>query len=74
LNGLYWRGADMALARAAAAAGVPFTQSTVSNVRLEEIAAVPGIDHWFQLYLFSQMAMVEQLLARAAGRACERWW
>ncbi|MDK4807647.1 MAG: alpha-hydroxy acid oxidase [Novosphingobium aromaticivorans] len=67
LNGLYWRGADMALARAAAAAGVPFTQSTVSNVRLEEIAAVPGIDHWFQLYLFSQMAMVEQLLARAAG-------
>lgn len=67
LNGLYWRGADMALARAAAVAGVPFTQSTVSNVRLEEIAAVPGIDHWFQLYLFSQMAMVEQLLARAAG-------
>lgn len=66
LNGLYWRGADLALARAAAAAGVPFTQSTVSNVLLEEIAAVPGIDHWFQLYLFSEMALVEHLLARAA--------
>jgi (S)-mandelate dehydrogenase len=41
LNGLYWRGADLALARAAAAAGVPFTQSTVSNVLLEDVAAVP---------------------------------
>lgn len=66
LNGLYWRGADLALARAAAAAGVPFTQSTVSNVLLEEVAAVPGIEHWFQLYLFSQMSLVESLLERAA--------
>jgi (S)-mandelate dehydrogenase len=66
LNGLYWRGADLALARAAAAAGVPFTQSTVSNVLLEDVAAVPGIEHWFQLYLFSQMSLVESLLARAA--------
>jgi (S)-mandelate dehydrogenase len=66
LNGLYWRGADLALARAAAVAGVPFTQSTVSNVLLEEVAAVPGIDHWFQLYLFSEMALAEHLLARAA--------
>lgn len=67
LNGLYWRGADLALARAAAAAGVPFTQSTVSNVRLEEVARVPKLDHWFQLYIFSEMALVQELLARVAA-------
>lgn len=67
LNGLYWHGADLALAHAAAAAGVPFTQSTVSNERLEEIAKVPGLDHWFQLYLFSEMGLVGQLLSRASA-------
>ncbi|PNU04405.1 alpha-hydroxy acid oxidase [Novosphingobium guangzhouense] len=67
LNGLYWHGADIALARAAAKAGVPFTQSTVSNVLLEDVAKVPGLEHWFQLYIFSEMALVERLLGRVAA-------
>lgn len=67
LNALYWRDADCALAEAAAQAGVPFTQSTVSNAMLELIAQTRGLEHWFQLYLFSTMRFVEGLLDRAAA-------
>lgn len=35
LNGVFCRGADIALATGAAAAGVPFVQSTMSNDRIE---------------------------------------
>lgn len=67
LNGLCWPGADLAVSRAAAAAGVPFTQSTVSNVPIMEVAAVPRLEHWFQLYMFSAMEFVEALVDRAAA-------
>lgn len=67
LNGLYWPNADLMLAEAAAEAGVPFTQSTVSNCGLADIARVPGLDHWFQLYLFSDMDFVGALIQRAWG-------
>ncbi|MET1755720.1 alpha-hydroxy acid oxidase [Novosphingobium sp. RD2P27] len=65
LNGLQWREADLALARGAAGAGVVFTQSTVSNTDVGEIARTPGLAHWFQLYVFSDMQLVLALMARA---------
>ena len=37
-NGLSWPGGDVALAKAAAAAGIPFTLSTFSTSRIEEVA------------------------------------
>jgi len=40
LNGVFCRGADVALATGAAAAGVPFVQSTMSNDTIEHVAAV----------------------------------
>ena len=67
LNGLLWPDGDLALARAAAQVGVPFTQSTVSNASIEDIARVAGLEHWFQLYLFSAMDCVESLIGRAAA-------
>jgi isopentenyl diphosphate isomerase/L-lactate dehydrogenase-like FMN-dependent dehydrogenase len=43
--------ADLAAAKAAAAHGVPFIQSTVSSFSIEEVAAVSGQSpKWFQLY------------------------
>src|SRR5439155_4944387 len=44
--------AELASARAAAHAGVPFVLSTFSTASLEEVAvAAPGADRWFQLYV-----------------------
>lgn len=42
---------DIALARAAQRAGIPFIMSTASNVSLERLAAEAGGDLWFQLYV-----------------------
>jgi (S)-mandelate dehydrogenase len=69
-NGLYWRNGDIALARAAKAAGVPFTASTVSSDSLEAIAAEAG-RLWFQLYVIRDAAAVDSLLARADAAGCE---
>lgn len=67
-NGLLRPGADLAIARAARAGGVPFIQSTASNMSLEQIAADatagPGT-RWLQLYLMGGRAIAEQMLRRA---------
>ncbi|CAH1648895.1 alpha-hydroxy acid oxidase [Chelatococcus asaccharovorans] len=70
-NGLYWHEGDQCLARAAAAFGIPFTQSTVSNARLEDVAALPGVRHWMQLYVFRARAFMEELVARADAAGSE---
>ncbi|MDK3017056.1 alpha-hydroxy acid oxidase [Pseudodonghicola flavimaris] len=64
-NALLWPRGDVALARAAAAAGLPFVQSTVSNDPLEQVAAIPGLRHWMQLYVFQDQTAVEMLVSRA---------
>jgi len=71
LNGIFRMGADVALAQAAADAGVPFVQSTMSNDRIEDVAAVPGLRHWFQLYVFGEEAVWQALVDRAAAAGCE---
>lgn len=53
--------------RAAAAAGVPFTLSTMSSVSLEDVAAAaPAARRWFQLYLWKDRAKSIELMSRAA--------
>ena len=49
-NGIAWPRADVLLAKAAAAHGVPFTLSTFSTARIEDVAEVGG-RLWVQLYL-----------------------
>jgi (S)-mandelate dehydrogenase len=71
LNGLFWHHADIALARAAARLGVPFTQSTMSNDPMEEVARVPGLRHWWQLYVFGGDEVWQELLKRADAAGCE---
>jgi isopentenyl diphosphate isomerase/L-lactate dehydrogenase-like FMN-dependent dehydrogenase len=58
---------EMATARAAAAAGVPFTLSTTSSRSIEEVAAAaPDGTRWFQLYVQSDPAVTRSLVERAA--------
>lgn len=69
LAGLAWPKAETLLAQAAKAAGIPSCLSTVSSVRLEEVAEDAGAGLWFQLYIFRDRDLSRGLLerARAAG-------
>jgi len=71
LNGLFIHHGDIALAHAAARAGLPFVQSTMSNDRMEDVARVPGLRHWWQLYVFGGDEVWQELLRRADAAGCE---
>jgi L-lactate dehydrogenase (cytochrome) len=60
---------ELAVARAAARAGLPYTLSTLATRSVEEVAAVSDGRRWFQLYLFRDRGLVREMLgrARAAG-------
>ncbi len=65
MNGMLHRRGDVALARAAAAAGVPSCLSTFSNVRLEELAGEVDGRLWMQLYLLGDRAIARDIIGRA---------
>jgi (S)-mandelate dehydrogenase len=65
LNGLCWRDGDLALARAASKAGVPFAMSTVSMSLVEDIARKAPGRLWLQAYVFAERRITEAILARA---------
>jgi (S)-mandelate dehydrogenase len=71
LNGVFWPHADLRLAEAAAEAGVPFVQSTMSNDRMERVARVPGLRYWWQLYVFGPTEVRNTLIDRARDAGCE---
>lgn len=71
LNGIFMRHADTALARGATDAGVPFVQSTMSNDPMERIARIPGVRHWWQLYVFGGEEIWQELVDRAGKVGCE---
>jgi isopentenyl diphosphate isomerase/L-lactate dehydrogenase-like FMN-dependent dehydrogenase len=56
---------EIATARAAAATGVPYVASTMSNVTLEEIAAATPAPKWFQLYCHRERDITKDLIKRA---------
>lgn len=64
LNSLFWPNGDIALARAAARAGIPFVLSTASNDSLETVAAQADGERWFQLYVIEK-ALATSLVKRA---------
>jgi isopentenyl diphosphate isomerase/L-lactate dehydrogenase-like FMN-dependent dehydrogenase len=64
--------ADVAVARAAAAEGVPLIISNQASRPMEEIAAAMGdAPRWFQLYWSTEDPVVESLVARAEACGCE---
>lgn len=64
LNGLYWRDADVCLARAAGRAGLAFALSTASNNSIEAVADHASGELWFQLYVIHE-TLADQLVSRA---------
>ena len=56
---------EIAAARAAGAAGTIMICSTLSTCRLEDVAAAATKPLWFQLYVYKDRAMTEELIARA---------
>jgi (S)-mandelate dehydrogenase len=71
VNGLLHPDADLCLARAAARLGVPFCLSTVSTMRLEDIARSAGGRLWMQLYVTQDRAIAEDIMRRAAATGYE---
>ncbi|WP_084683139.1 alpha-hydroxy acid oxidase [Neorhizobium vignae] len=69
-NGLFQYQGDRLLAEAAAKAGVTFTQSTVSNMRIEELSGIPNLSHWMQLYVFRSQTFMDELVGRAERAGC----
>lgn len=64
--------ADLAVARAAAAVGMPFVLSNQASFPMEEVAeAAPSGSRFFQLYWSASDALNASLLARAEASGCE---
>jgi (S)-mandelate dehydrogenase len=70
-NGMIYPQGDLALARVAARRGIPFTLSTVSTVRLEDVAKSAGGRLWMQLYVMKDRAIARDIMQRAAACAYE---
>lgn len=70
-NGMFHPLGDLCLARAAARLGVPFCLSTVSTMRLEDIATSAGGRLWMQLYVMQNRAVAEDIMRRADAAGYE---
>ena len=56
--------------RAAHAAGIPFTLSTMSICSIEDVAQAVGKPFWFQLYVMKDRGFIRSLIERAAAAKC----
>lgn len=63
--GLVWCQGELELARAAAAAKIPFTLATRAMTSIEDIAEKAGGMLWFQLYLWADRTLSFQMVERA---------
>lgn len=64
-HGLAHPQAELATARAAAAAGTIYVMSTLSNSRMEDVAEHSAGHRWFQLYVFKDRGVTKSLVQRA---------
>ena len=62
---LMWHHGERAIASAAAAAGIPFTQTTSSTTSFAEIAKVATSGHWMQMYLWERRDLSWQVVETA---------
>ena len=58
---------ELAVARAAARAGIPYSLSTMGTRSIEEVAAVSDGAKWFQVYTWRDRGLVRALLERASA-------
>jgi L-lactate dehydrogenase (cytochrome) len=62
---------ELAVSRAAARAGVPYTLSTLGNRSIEEVAHAGDGPHWFQLYVWQDRGLAKELIQRAEAAGYE---
>lgn len=62
---------ELAVARAAARAGVPYSLSTMGTRSIEEVAAVSDGAKWFQVYTWKDRGLVKDLVTRAESAGYE---
>lgn len=70
-TGLMCYGGEISLARAAAAAGIPFTLATGSMTAIEELAEKVAGTLWFQLYMWPELALSQEVVERAKAAGYE---
>lgn len=62
---------ELAVARAAGRAGIPYSLSTLGTRSIEEVAAVSSGRLWYQLYVFKDRGIVNEMIDRAAAAGYE---
>jgi L-lactate dehydrogenase (cytochrome) len=62
---------ELAVARAAARAGLPYTLSTLSTRSIEEVAGAAVGPKWFQVYVWRDRGLVKEMIGRAATAGYE---
>jgi L-lactate dehydrogenase (cytochrome) len=70
LLGMQHGDGEILACRAAQAAGIPFTQSTMSICSIEDIAAAVDKPFWFQLYVMKDRGFIKSLIERAIAAKC----
>jgi L-lactate dehydrogenase (cytochrome) len=70
LTGMAYRDGEIAAARAAQKAGIPYTLSTLSICSIEDVAAAVQKPFWFQLYFMKDRGFIADLIARARAANC----
>lgn len=71
LAGMICADGEVLAARAATAAGIRYTLSTVSICSLEDIAEAIAAPFWFQLYVMRDRGFVASLIDRAKAAGCD---
>jgi L-lactate dehydrogenase (cytochrome) len=62
---------ELAVARAAARAGIPYTLSTLATRSIEEVRSVSNGRLWFQVYAWRDRELVTEMVQRAAANDYE---
>lgn len=70
MSGMYARRGEVQAARAARAAGVPFSLSTLSVCSVREIASELQSPFWLQLYMIKDRAFLKEMLAIGREAGC----
>jgi L-lactate dehydrogenase (cytochrome) len=65
---------ELAVARAAERAGIPYSLSTMGTRSIEEVASVSAGDKWFQIYTWRDRPLVEELVGRAKAAGYTTVW
>jgi L-lactate dehydrogenase (cytochrome) len=70
LTGMQRGDGEILACRAAQAAGIPYTLSTMSICSIEDVAAAVDKPFWFQLYVMKDRGFIRALIERAAAAKC----